>query len=364
MRTTKHMRLPNGFGQISFIKGKLRKPYRAMITVGFADNGRPICQILKPQGYFATYTEAFTALIEQQKNPYDISKDICFKDLYEEWYKIQEQSAKHGNLNHYRMGYKNLKEIYDMPVKDIKPRVIRSVIDKHRDTPSAPKRMKVVLNLVMDYALENELIPRNYARETKIETSFETINEHISFTDEELNILWQHTDDDTVKMILIQCYTGLRPGELTSLECANIILDENYLIGGMKTKAGTNRKVPIHPSIKPFLEKYLEENFGQKYLFHKSESYKVRIESYRVAFKNTLSKYQLNEAHRCHDPRKCFVTEAKKYQLDEYAIKLIVGHAIKDITEKVYTERSLDWLYAEICKIKSPCRNNVGIDQF
>ena len=356
MRTTKHMRLPNGFGQISFIKGKLRKPYRAMITTGFADNGRPICQILKPQGYFATYTEAFTALVEQQKNPYEIEKDISFLELYQEWYEIQKRSAKKGNLNHYQMGFKNLKEIYSMPVKDIKPRVIRSVIDKHRDTPSAPKRMKVVLNMVLDYALENELIPRNYARETKIETGFQTIKEHMTFSPKEMNILWQHTDDNTVKMILIQCYTGLRPGELTSLLTENIFLNENYLIGGMKTKAGIDRKVPIHPAVKGFLEYFIRENSEQKYLFHKSESYKVRIETYRVAFKDILEKYHLNTEHRCHDPRKFFVTEAKKYQLDEYAIKLIVGHAIRDITEKVYTERSLDWLYEQICRI------NVGID--
>lgn len=354
MRTKKHLRLPNGFGQISFIKGKLRKPYRAMITVGFADNGKPICQILKPQGYFATYTEAFTALVEQQKNPYDISKDITFDKLYQEWYEIQEKSAKTGNLNHYRMGYKNLTEIYDLPIKDIKPRVIRSVIDKHRDTPSAPKRMKVVLNMVMDYALENELIPRNYARETKIETNFETINQHIAFSSEEINILWQYTDEEIVKLILIQCYTGLRPGELMSLEQVNIFLDENYLIGGMKTKAGTDRKIPIHPGIKKFFEEFIQENSDQKYLFHKSDSYKVRFEWYRKNFKTILSKYQLNENHRCHDPRKFFVTEAKKYQLDEYAIKLIVGHAIRDLTEKVYTERSVEWLISEMGKIKCP----------
>ena len=36
----KRMRLPNGFGQISEIKGKrLRKPFRAMITVDKTEEG-------------------------------------------------------------------------------------------------------------------------------------------------------------------------------------------------------------------------------------------------------------------------------------------------------------------------------------
>ena len=55
--------------------------------------------------------------------------------------------------------------------------------------------------------------------------------------------------------------------------------------------------------------------------------------------------------HRPHDPRKTFVTFAKKYKVDEYAIKRIVGHKIQDITESVYTERGVDWLLEEVNKI-------------
>lgn len=43
---------------------------------------------------------------------------------------------------------------------------------------------------------------------------------------------------------------------------------------------------------------------------------------------------------------------AKKSNVDEYAIKYIVGHHISDITEKVYTQRSHEWLKNEIEKIK------------
>ena len=58
-RKNKRMRLPNGFGQISKLSGRLRKPYREMITVGFTEEGRSICKILKPVGYFETYNEAY-----------------------------------------------------------------------------------------------------------------------------------------------------------------------------------------------------------------------------------------------------------------------------------------------------------------
>ena len=55
--------------------------------------------------------------------------------------------------------------------------------------------------------------------------------------------------------------------------------------------------------------------------------------------------------HRPHDPRMQFITMAKSNGVDEYAIKYIVGHNINDITEKVYIERTIEWLRSEIEKI-------------
>lgn len=61
---------------------------------------------------------------------------------------------------------------------------------------------------------------------------------------------------------------------------------------------------------------------------------------------------KLNPQHRTHDGRMHFITQAKKYGVDEYAIKYIVGHVITDVTEKVYTKREIEWLKTEIEKIK------------
>mgnify|MGYP000452998160 CR=1 FL=1 len=56
----KRRRLPNGFGQISEIKNRnLRKPFRAMVTVGKTPEGRPISKPLKPESYFETYNDAY-----------------------------------------------------------------------------------------------------------------------------------------------------------------------------------------------------------------------------------------------------------------------------------------------------------------
>lgn len=56
-------KLPNGFGQISKIKG-LKKPYRVMICIGKNDKGRPISRMLYPGSYYKSYEEAYKALLD------------------------------------------------------------------------------------------------------------------------------------------------------------------------------------------------------------------------------------------------------------------------------------------------------------
>lgn len=50
-------------------------------------------------------------------------------------------------------------------------------------------------------------------------------------------------------------------------------------------------------------------------------------------------------------PGTLLITKAKAYNMDKYILKLIVGHAIEDITEKVYTHRTIEQLRSEIEKI-------------
>ena len=372
----KRRRLPNGFGQISEIKNRnLRNPFRAMVTVGKTEAGRPISKLLKPESYFATYNDAYAALVEYNKNPYDLGEAMTAKELYARWSNEYFKTIKEKSAAAIGTAWVYCSAIYDMRVTDIRSRHIKGcmedgvgTVNGNEQRPNAvmKNRIKSLFNLMLDYALEYELVDRNYSRSftlsDEVIKEITTVkNEHIPFTDEEMKLLWQHTDDKRcVDVLLIQCYSGWRPQELGLLELADVDLENDVFRGGMKTDAGTNRIVPIHPKIKPLVERSYKEavKLGSQYLLNyiddrsKSKSIKLTYGRYKKAFDQIQEDLKLDANHRPHDGRKHFVTMAKKYGVDEYAIKYIVGHKISDITEKTYTERELTWLKEEVGKIE------------
>lgn len=56
--------------------------------------------------------------------------------------------------------------------------------------------------------------------------------------------------------------------------------------------------------------------------------------------------------YKPHETRHTFISRAKEHNVDEYCLKLIVGHTISDLTERVYTHRQVEQLKDEINKVK------------
>lgn len=63
-------------------------------------------------------------------------------------------------------------------------------------------------------------------------------------------LLWANVGKyPDIDLILIQCYSGWRPRELCYLRLDDVDLNARTFTGGLKTNAGKNRIVPIHPRI-------------------------------------------------------------------------------------------------------------------
>ena len=351
-RGSKRKRLPNGFGQISQIKGKaLRKPFRAMVCVGKREDGRPIVKPLKPVTYFETYNDAYAALLEYHRNPFDASKDITMGELYFRWssdhFKTLKSKTSAQNIESM---WKHCSRLYGVKVRDMRSANIKEFLEHLETTDGNKHVIRLILNMMFDYALEYEIVDHNYARNitTSYKSSTPVTGSHETYTDAEVDEILKRQGDKIYDMVLVQCYTGFRPQELCLLELENINLEERTIIGGMKTVSGRNRVVPIHGKILGIVSRWYHtsQDSGCKYLFSD-----ISYGAYRAAFPRKINKLELETRHRPHDGRVRFVTEAKKAGVDEYAIKLIVGHSISDLTERVYTKRDTSWLLSEIEKI-------------
>ena len=84
----------------------------------------------------------------------------------------------------------------------------------------------------------------------------------------------------------------------------------------------------------------------------RSNSWKMTYDKYSNRFKKVVTELHLNPEHRPHDPRNTFSTRCKKAGVDEYSLKKMMGHNIKDITESTYTERDLEWLRRDLEKMQ------------
>lgn len=377
-KPAKRKRLPNGFGSITEIKGKnLRNPFWVRVCVGKTEFNRPILKPLKPQAYFLTYNEAYQALVDYNRNPYDIENDLLVEQLYKKWSDSYLNKCDESYVRTVTSAWAYCSSIYQMRAKDVRARHIKGVMDEgyrietrgkkkgEKVFPSASTkaRIKSLFNLMFDYALEYEIVTMNYARtfdvsDDIIKEKEESKKNHIPFSEDELETLWDNVGKvKYVDWILIQCYMGWRPQELATLQLSEVNLTDWYMQAGMKTESGKQRIVPIHTQIRDLVKQNYDiaVSLGSPYLFNDkgqlNGSYKLTYDKYAHRFKKAIEQLNLNPEHRPHDPRNTFITRAKKAGVDEYALKEMAGHKILDITESVYTLRDLEWLRSDIEKI-------------
>lgn len=345
----KRMRLPNGFGQISEIKGRaLRKPFRAMVTVGKTETGKPICKLLKPVAYFRTYNEAYEALVLYNRNPSDLANNLTLSEVFDLWYEdYKKRDLNKEGVKKIETQWKYLSAIHSKKIRLLKALDLKTAIENAPCSEGVKQRLKVTLNMLYDYAVVYEYVDKNYARQIKLTAPKAPVTSHMSFTADEMNGLWENIHLETVKAILIECYSGWRPQELVSLTRGDIDFEKGIMTGGMKTNAGRNRVVPIHPRIAPLLHYFYDRTYEDTENIFPYVSYTAFYKKFRIA----IRKCGIDSNHKPHDARKQFITMAKNIGVEEYAIKRMVGHAIRDITENVYTDRDIEWLKKEIEKI-------------
>lgn len=373
IRNGKPTKLPNGYGTIYKLAGKRRKPFRAAKTdkwiIDPATGKRK--QIRFTVGYYTTREEAMIALANYNENPYDINTEsITFSETYDRWSENYFPTLTNpSSVRTVTAAYAYCNDLYDMRMKDIRVSHLEGVILNAKVGDATKGRIKSLFNMMYKYAIAHEIVDKDYASVMFTNGNpikREAVKEAVPFNDDEILSLWEKKDNIAfADMILIAIYSGWRPQELAILKLSDIDLEAGTMKGGLKTDAGKNRIVPIHSLIKPLIEKRIDEatSLHSEYLFNDingQQGITMTYDKYRKRFDKAMK--ALNMKHRPHETRHTFITNAKACNMDEYVLKLIVGHAIEDITEKTYTHRTIEQLKSEMEKLPKTLKGSDKIE--
>lgn len=338
------MRKPNGYGGVSKLKGNRRKAFVARITVGYRDTGSQIYKVL---GYFATQEEALSALVKYNETRYDIDqRQLTFAELYNEWSEKHFKKVGETTVNGYKTAYKRFESIHNIRFADLRTNTLQKVIDDC-DKYSIRKSMRVLLNVLYEYADKNDIVTKKYNQYIEIGKP-EIKHEKIPFSEEEIQKLKDNDNIDGVDTVLMLIHTGMRINELLKLKTENIHLDERYWIGGSKTDAGKDRIIPLHKSIIPYIkDRYNPKN---KYLLSDNNGNPIPYYKYKNEVWKPIMK-QLGMQHTIHETRYTLATKLDKVEDNKLTIKRLLGHATQDITAR-YTKTSIEQLIDCIDKVK------------
>lgn len=367
----------NGQGSVTTLKdSKGKKKYQVRVTVGskFDAEKERVIYTSKSLGVFKTKAEAESVLAEYNSSPYDLTTKITtVGELYDYWsVKYFEKIApsairsvesawayceKIRNLKLKKLGSSHIRDVMDNGTRE----VIRGSKKEVRHTSTNTKlRIKSMFNLMLDEAVGLKLVTSNVARSFDVKDMRKEADyqkkKKSSFSNEELELLWKNLDYRFVDMILIGIYSGFRPSELCNIEVKNVDLENNTIVEGMKTEAGRDRVVPIHPLIKPLVEKRYNKaiELNSNWLFndiYSPTSKHVTYDKFRHRF-TEIMRYLGIQNKTGHCVRVTFITMAYTAGLPEYAIKRIVGHSLKaNVTDSVYNFVSNEQLYQFMCQI-------------
>lgn len=366
------MKRANGTGTVVKLSGNRRKPWMVKVPE-YNEDGSFIGQ--KPLDYFATRPEADLCLAEYNRSQgtYDVDKvQYTFAEVYadfkrekfptkEEQKQMKETQkkiiGKVGISNMYQLSgsYKRSKKIWNRKYNELRKQDFKLVIDDCKNEVGTSKLNHIMsfFRALDDYALEQGIIQKGYAQFLDF-VEEEVEEEKIPYSTEEIKTIWKYEGYYIADILLILLYSCMRIEELLSLETKNIFLDENYMVGGLKTDAGKNRVIPIHHIIKNIIIRYY--NSDNKYLFVDEKGNKIKYQNYRPEFNSFMEK--LNMEHITHETRLSARSELDRKNANEVCIDRILGHKSQGIGRVKYTQKTIEELIETIELITYNIENN------
>lgn len=337
------MKLPNGYGSITKLPGNRRKPYAVRKTV----NGRQ--KYLK---FESTFEKALAWLVDYNKSPSVLdSADLTFSRLYHLEMKERCTRIADTTRKNYDIAFKHCAPIHDTCIVDLKVSDLQAII--HQASLSGAghptqKKIRQVMHNVYNYAVKYQLIhpTANISQFVDIDIPRRKYRKK-PFNTRQLNRVRAIADDASNPLspwamaVVMMCYCGTRPSEFIAILKQDVKLkSRHFKVRDSKTAAGRNRLVPISRKVLPYYQYWM--NRPGKTLIADDDGAPLSYCQMRKHFMAVMKAARCN--HRMHECRHTCATWLDDKGANKLAIKRILGHATQDITDGVYTHKSLHQL--------------------
>lgn len=159
------------------------------------------------------------------------------------------------------------------------------------------------------------------------------------FAKEDIDTVWENQNDVLADTILILIYSGWRINELLNIKTENVNLKERWFKGGLKSRSGKNRIVPIHDLIFDRVKKRATE--GNEYLISNAGK-KLGTNDFYTFWNDYMLTHGME--YTPHECRHTFRSLLDSAGANKKCIDLMMGHTSKDVGERIYTHKTLEEL--------------------
>lgn len=336
----------NGTGSVYKISGKRKKPWIAVVTAGWDLDGDNAKQKKHLIGTFKTRNEALIALSEYNRLPYDTDNaNMTLAEIYDYW-RTHCQTLTPSTMQKYQSAYNSVSQLHDVIYRNIiasqvSDILIKMTYDNQNRVVALFKRLDKEA-IILDIPIKNIHISLTTLKKPV------RAEKHI-FTEKEIDTLWEHSDDWRCQIVLILIYMGWRRLEFETLKKEKTDLENWTITGGMKTAAGTNRIVPIHHRIKPFIQRLYDEAPDGGTLFQLKGKQVSYMYTYRH-FYDVMK--ELDMDHHIHETRHTFRTRLYNAKVETLIIDKLCGHVSGSTGDIVYTHLTTEQLSDAIKKLR------------
>jgi len=331
----KHIKRANNTGTVYKLSGRRRRPWVAAM-------GKTIL------GYFETKTAAQEVVNGLVNKTVTDHYNITFKEVFELW-KLEHFKRLTGyGKEGYETAYTHFGGLYNEKFRELRTShyqpVFDAVSDQGRKRPTLEK-MKQLASQLSQWGMREEIIATNYAQFIRLPEAEKTEKE--TFTVDEIKKLKASTDD-AAKLVTILIYTGMRIGELLSLETDNVFV--NYCIGGEKTEAGRDRIIPIPHEARSEMAYFKAKAEGKPLLIDGYDGNRTVANFRKRDYYGLLETLDISKKSP-HSTRHTYASMAVKSGMAPETLQKILGHADYSTTANIYVHADIDALISAAEKI-------------